>query len=90
MDLGTSGFAHGNYFDRESRIEYFCSGEYNPACEAGISPMAADIDWSLCDPELKQGFDAIVAAGALLSDKDRKGHTLSSWIKNPDSNQFLY
>jgi dTDP-4-dehydrorhamnose 3,5-epimerase len=84
------GFAHGNYFDRESRIEYFCSGEYNPACEAGISPIAADIDWSLCDPSLKQGFDAIVMAGALLSEKDRNGHTLSSWMENPDSNQFLY
>jgi dTDP-4-dehydrorhamnose 3,5-epimerase len=84
------GFAHGNYFDRESRIEYFCSGEYNPACEAGISPIAADIDWSLCDPVLKQGFDAIVMAGALLSEKDGNGHTLSSWIKTPDSNQFFY
>jgi len=84
------GFAHGNYFDRESRIEYFCSGEYNPACEAGISPMAGDIDWSLCDSQLKKGFDSIAAEGPLMSEKDRKGHTLSSWIQNPDSNQFLF
>ena len=33
-------------------IEYFCSGEYSPGCEAGISPLAEDIDWSLCDPKL--------------------------------------
>jgi dTDP-4-dehydrorhamnose 3,5-epimerase len=84
------GFAHGNYFDRESRIEYFCSGEYNPACEAGISPVAPDIDWSLCEPALKRGFDAIVAARPLLSEKDRNGHTLSSWAANPDSDQFSF
>jgi dTDP-4-dehydrorhamnose 3,5-epimerase len=84
------GFAHGNYFDRESRIEYFCSGEYNPACEAGISPAAEDIDWSLCDPLLKNGFDAIVANNPLISEKDRNGHTLSSWIDNRNSDQFIY
>jgi dTDP-4-dehydrorhamnose 3,5-epimerase len=82
------GFAHGNYFDRESRIEYFCSGEYNPACEAGISPLAQDLDWSLCDPSLKREFDAIAAEGPLLSEKDRNGYTLASWIQVPNSNFF--
>ena len=84
------GFAHGNYFDRETRIEYFCSGEYNPACEAGISPFAEDIDWSLCDPRLKSMFDAIVAEGPLMSEKDKNGHSLSSWIQNPNSDQFVF
>ncbi len=84
------GFAHGNYFDRESRIEYFCSSEYNPICEAGISPVAADIDWSLCDPQLKKGFDVIVSQGPLLSDKDRNGHTLASWIQSPNSDMFKF
>ena len=84
------GFAHGNYFDRESRIEYFCSGEYNPTCEAGISPAAGDIDWAICDPQLKKGFDAIAACNPLISEKDRNGHTLASWVRNPNSNQFNY
>ncbi len=84
------GFAHGNYFDRESGIEYFCSGEYSPGCEAGIAPVAGDIDWSICDPRLKREFDAIVAAGPLMTEKDRNGHTLSSWLRNPASDQFLY
>lgn len=84
------GFAHGNYFDRESRIEYLCSGEYNPACEAGISPVAPDLDWSLCDPQLKKGFDAIMADGPLLSEKDRNGHTLSSWAQSPSSDLFRF
>jgi dTDP-4-dehydrorhamnose 3,5-epimerase len=84
------GFAHGNYFDRESRIEYFCSGEYSPGCEAGISPMAPDIDWSLCDPQLKKEFDAIAAGNPLISEKDKNGHTVSSWVRDPNSKQFVY
>jgi dTDP-4-dehydrorhamnose 3,5-epimerase len=84
------GFAHGNYFTEESHIEYFCSGEYSPGCEAGISPLAADIDWSLCHPELKQGFDKIASANPLMTDKDRDGFTLSSWLDNPNSSQFVF
>jgi dTDP-4-dehydrorhamnose 3,5-epimerase len=84
------GFAHGNYFDRESKIEYFCSGEYSPGCEAGICPMAADIDWTVCDPELKKEFDAIAAGNLLMSEKDRSGYTVSSWARNPNSERFIY
>ena len=50
------GFAHGNFFTENTVIEYFCSGEYSPGCEAGISPLAEDIDWSLCDKKLKREF----------------------------------
>lgn len=84
------GFAHGNYFREESHIEYFCSGEYNPDCEAGISPLAADIDWSICDPNLKQEFDAVAGSSPLMTDKDRNGHSISSWVANPNSNRFLF
>ncbi len=84
------GFAHGNYFTAESHIEYFCSGEYNPACEAGISPIAADIDWSLCNPELKKEFEALAAAGSLMSEKDRRGHSVSSWSDNSNSDRFVW
>lgn len=84
------GFAHGNYFDRETHIEYFCSGEWNPDCETGVSPLAKDIDWSLCDPALKNGFDAVVSTGTLMTDKDRNGHTLDSWLRHPASDQFVY
>jgi len=84
------GFAHGNYFSEESHIEYFCSGEYSPGCEAGISPLAGDIDWSLCVPELKKEFDAIASANPLMTDKDRHGLTLSSWLGNPNSEKFIF
>jgi dTDP-4-dehydrorhamnose 3,5-epimerase len=83
------GFAHGICLLEESHIEYFCSGEYSPGCEAGISPLAGDIDWSLCDPELKRGFYAIASANPLMTDKDRNGFSLSSWLNNPNSEFFI-
>jgi len=84
------GFAHGNFFTKDTHIEYFCSGEYNPACEAGISPFSADIDWALCDSGLKREFDKIIAGTPLVTEKDRNGYSLASWVDNPNSNQFLY
>jgi dTDP-4-dehydrorhamnose 3,5-epimerase len=83
------GFAHGNFFPEPTKIEYQCTGEYNPRCEAGISPLAPDLDWSLCDPELKRLFDQI-APLANLSDKDRKGLTLQQWTDDPRSGCFVY
>ena len=84
------GFAHGNYYTETAHIEYFCSGEYSPLCEASISPLAPDIDWSLFDPGLKKEFDSIVSGSPLMTDKDRNGHTLASWIQSPDSERFVY
>src|SRR4030042_5538909 len=72
------GFAHGNFFSQATHIEYFCSAEYSPGCEAGISLLAGDIDWSLFEPALKEEFDGIVSGGPLMTEKDRNGHSLSS------------
>lgn len=85
------GFAHGNLFTEESMIEYFCSGEYSPGCEAGISPLSEDIDWSLCDPILKELFGSIAKTPqGLLSDKDKNGLSLSAWSADERSNNFIY
>ncbi len=84
------GFAHGNFFKQDTHIEYFCSGEYSPGCEAGISPLAPDIDWSLCDPVLKGWFDDIAPATSLITDKDRNGYTLARWLQAPGSDYFIY
>jgi dTDP-4-dehydrorhamnose 3,5-epimerase len=84
------GFAHGNYFRQESHIEYFCSGEYSPNCEAGISPLSPDLDWSLCNPDLKKQFDYILAGNALMTEKDKNGHSIASWLRIPDCEQFVY
>jgi dTDP-4-dehydrorhamnose 3,5-epimerase len=84
------GFAHGNLFSEDTTIEYFCSGEYSPGCEAGISPLAADIDWSLCDPALKREFDAVARTTTLITEKDAKGFTLAAWTADSRSDQFKY
>lgn len=85
------GFAHGNFFTKKSMIEYFCSGEYSEGCEAGVSPFSKDIDWSLCDTELKELFDAVInSPDLLISDKDRNGPSLKDWVNDERSNNFIY
>lgn len=84
------GFAHGNFYSEKSKIEYLCTGEYSPGTESGISPLSSDIDWSLFDRELKVEFDGIVAHGAMMSDKDRKGLSLGGWLANEKSKNFIY
>jgi len=82
------GFAYGTAFPAETRIEYLCTGEYSPGCEAGISPTADDIDWSLCDPALKRQLDALLERGATISDKDRSGLRVRQWRDDPRASQF--
>jgi dTDP-4-dehydrorhamnose 3,5-epimerase len=84
------GFAHGNFFTEASRIEYLCSGEYSPGCEAALSPTAPDLDWSQCDPALKREFDSLVALGAIISEKDQRGLTLSAWRADDRARNFVY
>jgi dTDP-4-dehydrorhamnose 3,5-epimerase len=85
------GFAHGNMFLEESTIEYFCSGEYSPGCEAGISPLAEDIDWSLCKPEIKSLFDTILQSeNLLMTNKDKNGYRMKQWNELKESDNFIY
>jgi dTDP-4-dehydrorhamnose 3,5-epimerase len=84
------GFAHGMLLVEDTLVEYLCSGEYNPEGEAGISPFARDIDWSLCDPELKAVFDRVAAMTELVSIKDREAPGVSEWAEDPRSNHFLH
>ena len=53
------GFAHGNFFTEETVIEYCCTGQYNPKCEASISPLTQDLDWSMADPSLQRLLDEV-------------------------------
>jgi dTDP-4-dehydrorhamnose 3,5-epimerase len=84
------GFAHGNLFLEDTTIEYFCTGEYNPQCEAGISPLATDLDWSLCEPGLRQAFLRVAPTTELMSPKDKAGLTLTAWSADERSDQFVY
>lgn len=84
------GFAHGNTFPQDTVIEYFCSGEYSPGNEAGVSPVAADLDWSLCDSSLADQFQSIARDTPLMTDKDRHAPTLTEWTADDRSGNFLY
>ncbi len=84
------GFAHGNFFRKPSSIEYMCSGGYNQKCEAGISPLAKDIDWSLCNKKLKNKFDEMISGEILITEKDRNGFSLEQWMKDERSENFIY
>jgi dTDP-4-dehydrorhamnose 3,5-epimerase len=84
------GFAHGFLVPTEDTlVEYFCSGEWNPACEAGISPMSPDLDWSLCDPNLKADFDQVAATTHRMTSKDRLAPGVWDWSNDPRSDHFL-
>jgi len=84
------GFAHGNMFLEDTSIEYFCSGEYSPGYEAGISPLAEDIDWSLCDQNLRETFYDVASSTSLITDKDRDGLSVSAWKQDQRSENFIY
>jgi dTDP-4-dehydrorhamnose 3,5-epimerase-like enzyme len=83
------GFAHGNLFTEDSLIEYLCSGEYSPGCEAGISPLAEDLDWSWCDDRLQALFQECVSTSPIITDKDRDALSLSEWAKDPRAENFM-
>ena len=54
---------------------------------AGISPLADDIDWSICDPGLKNKFfelkDSFIA-----TPKDINGLSMKEWLSRNEANNF--
>jgi dTDP-4-dehydrorhamnose 3,5-epimerase len=84
------GFAHGVVFLEPTTIEYFCSSEYSPQCEAAISPLAADLDWSCCDPQAKAQFERTTAGAPIVSPRDRDGLSLTQWSSDPRAENFVY
>lgn len=85
-----TGFAHGIFYLEDTTIAYFCTGEYNPNCEASISPLSPDIDWSLVNPQILTEYKRIANNTTFISEKDKKGYTLSDWNMNSNSNNFLF
>ena len=81
------GCAHGNFFLEDSYIEYFCSGSYNGECEAGISPFSDDIDWSICDTNLKNKFFELKNS-FIATQKDINGLSIREWLSKADANNF--
>ncbi len=83
------GFAHGNFFTEPTLIQYFCTEAYKPESEAGISPLSADLNWSLCDLELNELFTQLKAR-ATISEKDKNNMSLSQWKQDSRSENFIY
>jgi len=83
------GVAHGSFFPADSLNEYFFTANYNPKAEAGISPLADDLDWSLCDENLKQQFENFKQSNILISPKDKEGMSFKDWITDARSNNFI-
>jgi dTDP-4-dehydrorhamnose 3,5-epimerase len=82
------GFAHGNFFLKDTTIEYLCSGEYSKN-ESGVSPLSDDINWSLCNKNMRDLF-VDISSKAIISEKDKKGLTITQWLGRGDSNVFVY
>ncbi len=83
------GFAHGLLVLEDSYVQYLCTGTYNPDCEVSISPIAEDIDWSLCEANLKEKIDTSFKGDILLKERDLKGLSLKAWSRNKNSDKFL-
>jgi len=78
------GFAHGNYYTVESKIEYLVDTPWGGTeGEGGISPLSPNIDWDMCEPHLLAEYKDILGASPLLAPKDRDGMSLETW-KNSD------
>ncbi len=81
------GFAHGNIFLEDSKIEYFCTGEYSQICEASISPLSPDINWSMCESSVEK---LLKEEKIIISDKDKNGLTVGEWSKDKRAKNFIY
>ncbi len=84
------GFVHGAWFPEATTIEYLCTGAWSPGCEISISPLAEDLDWSLCEPRLAEEVRGALSQDALLTEKDRHGFTLGAWLADPRSDWFVH
>lgn len=82
------GVAHGSFFLEDSLNEYFFTANYNPKAEAGISPLAQDLGWSLADAGLKKYFDALKKGKILISPKDKDGISFEKWQQDERSKNF--
>jgi dTDP-4-dehydrorhamnose 3,5-epimerase len=85
------GFAHGNFFLKDTIIEYLCTNEYSQGFESGISPLAVDINWSLCDSDLKMHFDIMkISMDLKMTEKDKNAFSIKKWVENKYSKNFIY
>jgi len=85
-----AGFALGFLTLEDTLTQYLFTGIYNGSCEAAISPLSKDIDWSLTDPKIKKKFFDAANKTKLISEKDKSAMNLSEWSKSEKSKNFIY
>jgi dTDP-4-dehydrorhamnose 3,5-epimerase len=79
------GFAHGFVSLEDTTIEYFCTASWNPGGEGGITPLTDGLDWSLCDSDVAGTARRVLSGNPILSEKDRRAPSLSSWLSDARS-----
>jgi hypothetical protein len=52
--------------------------------------LAEDIDWTLCDTDLKRLFEDIVLSTPLIADKDKNAFSVNAWKNDERSDNFIY
>ena len=82
------GFAHGAWLLNNSMIEYFCSGTYNPNCEKTISLWANDINWKLCDKDIKNKILNIDKTTLNIKQNDINGLSINEFENSESGNIF--
>ncbi len=84
------GFAHGIAFSGEGTIQYLCTSAWSPGCELSIAPASEDLDWTRCDPGLREEVKGFLKLDVVVNEKDRAGFTLEEWAADPRSDEFTY
>jgi dTDP-4-dehydrorhamnose 3,5-epimerase len=84
------GFAHGVAFNDSGTIQYVCTAAWSQGCEVSIRPDSGDLDWSLCDPGLREEVRGFLQLDIVVNEKDRSGFDLEAWSAEPSSGEFTY
>ena len=73
MDLGSARFRPRQFLSRGHANRILLLGRVQPGCEAGISPLSGDLDWSLCEPGLRAAFAELASARRAVFGQGRNG-----------------
>ena len=84
------GFAHGVYFSGEGAIEYACTSAWSRGCEVSLDPQDPDLDWSPCDPALRDEILGALSGDAIRNEKDQSGLSIAAWLEDPRSDEFVH
>lgn len=82
------GFAHGFMALTQCRMEYICTGWWNPSSERALTLYDHHINWSLMDVSMRETIQATLP-NAIMAEKDKNGLTLEAWNNAKDTITFM-